>query len=268
MRHHSIQKYGCLSLLLIGFVFGQKLFAQREIPLKPSMETSVYDEADVLSASEESSLEQKLIHYADTTSTQIVIATIESLEGEYIGLYAPEWAHAWGIGQADKDNGLLILLSENDRKIWITTGYGLEQYLTDATTNTIIQSIILPEFKQGNYYAGLNQGTTAIFEVLNGTFKGVPKSSGKSGGIPIQFIFLGIFFLIFLFSIFSKKDDDGKNGGRRGGSNLLDILILSSLGGMGRGGGFGGGGFGGGGGGFGGGFGGGGFGGGGAGGGW
>ncbi len=268
MHNSSILKYNTFLFLFIGLLGFQTLSAQRDIPPKPSIETSVYDEADVLNASEEKLLEQKLIRYADTTSTQIVIATIKSLEGEYIGLYAAEWAQKWGIGQSGKDNGLLILLSKNDRKIWITTGYGLEGDLTDAATNTIIDQIILPEFRSGNYYSGLDKGTTAIFQVLNGTFKGSPKS-GKSGGIPSQFIILGIFFIIFLISIFSRKNKGGKNGGRRSGSGLLDILILSSLGSsLGRGGGFGGGGFGGGGGGFGGGFGGGGFGGGGAGGGW
>lgn len=103
--------------------------AQLNIPAKPKEQTSVYDGANVLNAAEKSRLEQKLIRYADTTSTQIVVATIKDLNGEYIGTYAAEWAHAWGIGQSDKDNGLLILLSEGNRKIWITTGYGLESYL-------------------------------------------------------------------------------------------------------------------------------------------
>lgn len=245
-------------------------FAQMEVPPKPSVETSVYDEANMLSASEKRQLEQKLINYADTTSTQIVIATIESLNGEYIGLFATKWAQEWGIGQSKQDNGLLVLLSETEQKIWISTGYGLEEYLTDATIKTIIDQIILPEFRKGNFYAGLDQGTTAIFQVLNGTFEGAPQAKG--GGFPIHLIFLGIFFVFILIAIFSRKNHgDGKGGRRGGGLDFLDVLVLSSLGSsMGRGGlgggSFGGGGFGGGG--FGGGFGGGGFGGGGAGGGW
>ncbi|MFP4161045.1 MAG: TPM domain-containing protein, partial [Ectothiorhodospira sp.] len=98
-----------LSLLVVCFfLFSGSIFAQREIPPKPSEETSVYDEADILSSSEEQQLEQKLINYADTTSIQIVIATIESLQGEYEGVYAPEWAQEWGIGQSEEDNGLLV----------------------------------------------------------------------------------------------------------------------------------------------------------------
>src|SRR5690625_3137418 len=90
------------------------LQAQRDIPPKPSMQSSVYDEANLLNASQQAQLERKLINYADTTSTQIVVATISSLEGEEIGTYAAEWAHQWGIGQSQEDNGIFILMSAGD----------------------------------------------------------------------------------------------------------------------------------------------------------
>ncbi len=263
---HQNNKYLFLTFLFI-LVCSLPGLAQRDIPPRPGNQTSVYDAADVFSPEEERQLEQKLISYADTTSTQIVIATIESLDGEYIGMYAPKWAHEWGIGQAKEDNGLLILLSEGDKEIWITTGYGLEEYLTDATTKEIIENIILPEFRKNSYYAGLDKGTTAIFQVLDGTFQGTRPGNKGSGGIPVSFLILGIFFLIFLVSL-NKKNRRGGPGNRSGmGGSLLDVIILSSLGRGGFGGGSGGGSFGGGGG-FGGGFGGGGFGGGGAGGSW
>ncbi|HKJ49269.1 MAG TPA: TPM domain-containing protein, partial [Christiangramia sp.] len=97
-----IKRFILLLILLTGFT----ALAQRDIPPKPSEQTSVYDEADMLSSSDENRLEQKLINYADTTSTQIVVVTIQSLEGEYEGTYATHWAHEWGIGQSKKDNGL------------------------------------------------------------------------------------------------------------------------------------------------------------------
>ncbi|MFN4763149.1 TPM domain-containing protein [Gillisia sp. Q332] len=258
-----------VTFLLIA-AFSLSGFAQRDIPPKPAEQTSVYDEADILSAADEKRLEQKLINYADTTTTQIVIATIESLEGEYIGLYAPEWAQEWGIGQKKEDNGLLILMSEKDRKIWITTGYGLEEYLTDARTKDIIENIILPEFRNNDYYNGLDKGTSAIFEVLSGTFQGSPKQRQGSQGFPVQLLILGVIFLVFIVSLVRKnKGNNGGPGSKRGfGGSLLDVIILSSLGRGGFGGGSSGGGSFGGGGGFGGGFGGGGFGGGGAGGSW
>lgn len=245
-------------------------FAQLDIPPKPSKETSVYDNADLLSASQKNQLTQKLVHYADTTSTQIVVVTLPSLNGEYLGTFAPEWAQKWGIGQSKQDNGLLIMVAKKEKKIWITTGYGLEEYLTDARTKTIIDQIIRPEFKEGNFYRGLDQGTTAIFQVLAGKFKGAPKRA-QSHGFPFRLVFPFIIFIIIIISIFRRRGKGGRGGGR-GGGLLFDAILLSSLGrggfGGGAGGSFGGGGFGGGGGGFGGGFGGGGFGGGGAGGGW
>jgi len=257
-------------LLILLYVCAFNLQAQREIPERPAVETSVYDEADMLTSSEEKALEQKLINYADTTSTQIVVATIESLQGEYIGTYSVDWAHKWGIGTQGKDNGVLVLVAEQDRKVWITTGYGVEGFMTDAKSKEIVELIILPEFRNNNIYAGLDKGTTAIFQVLEGTFQGVPQTNNSQGGTPIRAIVFLIIFIVIIISMFNKRGG-GRNGGRRGGGLLWDAIILSSLGrgSFGGGGGFGGGSGGGfGGGGFGGGFGGGGFGGGGAGGSW
>ena len=150
-----------LLLLLVTLLLSFEAEAQREIPPKPSVETSVYDGAEILDPSQEERLAQKLLNYADTTSTQIVVATINSLQGEYIGTYATEWAHEWGIGQKDKDNGILILLAEEEKKIWINNGYGIEAYLTDALSKQIIENVILPEFRKGDFYAGLDAGTPA-----------------------------------------------------------------------------------------------------------
>src|SRR5690606_7422223 len=202
--------------LLLGFSFLG--IAQREIPPRPSLQTSVYDEADILSPDQERSLEQKLINYADTTTTQIVVVTIESLNGEYENIYATNWAHAWGIGQAKEDNGLLILVSKGDRRIAISTGYGLEEYLTDAKSKDIIENIILPQFRNNDYYAGLDQGTTALFKVLDGSFQGTrPQGTGGGSGIPLPLLILGIFFLIFLVSLSKKNRNNGRGPGNRGG---------------------------------------------------
>lgn len=257
-------------LFVLGIFFSLTLNAQRKIPPVPKTETSVYDEAEMLSTPQKKLLEDKLIRYSDTTSTQIVIATINSLQGENIGLYAAEWAHEWGIGQKKEDNGIFVLVAKNDRKIWITTGYGVEEKLTDFTSKTIIDQIITPEFKKGDFYSGLDKGADAIFQVLNGTFKGVRKNKKKSTPV-LEMILLFVFFIIII-KAFSKKDNGnngrGNRGNRSGGDSLLDMIILSNLGRGGFGGGSNSGGSFGGGGGFGGGFGGGGFGGGGAGGSW
>jgi len=245
-------------------------FAQFDIPKKPDFQTSVYDYINLLSSSEKSALEQKLIKYSDTTSTQIVVAIIGSTNGEDIDYLGAQWGHAWGIGQAKEDNGILILLAKDDRKIAISTGYGIEYLLTDALSKRIIERDIIPYFKQGDYYGGLNRGADAIFEVLKGEYKGTRKSNNDDG-FPMGLIFL-IIFIIVLIVISKNSRGGGNRGNRSGGFDIWDAIILSNMGrgnyrsGSGGFGGSSGGGFGGGG--FGGGFGGGGFGGGGASGGW
>ena len=228
-------------------------FAQYDIPDVPKFQTSVYDYAGILSASEKQHLEDKLVHFSDSTTTQIVIITIESLKGDDIGILTPKWGHEWGIGGSEKnDNGVIILLAKEERKIWISPGYGLEQYLSAGITGEIVRNIIIPEFKAGSYFSGLDEGTTAIFEVIKGTYKGSRKQN-KSSGIPIIFI---VIFFIVLMIILSKSKGKGNNNGTGGfgGPNIMDVIILSSLGrghggsgfGGSSGGSFGGGGFGGG----------------------
>jgi uncharacterized protein len=249
--------------LFVCFLFTQISFAQFTIPEKPTFQTSVYDYANVLSATEKAQLEEKLIKYSDSTTTQIVIVTIETLKGEDIGILTPKWGQTWGIGgTAKNDNGVLILLAKAERKIWISAGYGLEDRLTAGIGGEITRNIIIPEFKAGSYYKGLDKGTDALIDVFKGKYKGERVKTTKDKGFPIMpFI---IIIIIILVLISRNKGGGGGNSGNRGGGigpSLLDVIILSSLGRNSGGGGFGGGSSGGGfgGGGFGGGFGGGGF---------
>jgi uncharacterized protein len=245
--------------LLVCFLFTQISFAQFDIPKKPDFQTSVYDYANVLSADEKSQLEEKLIRYSDSTSTQIVVITIESLQGEDIGILTPRWGQEWGIGGSkENDNGVVILLAKAERKIWISPGYGLEDKLT-AGIGEITRNIIIPEFKAGSYYRGLDKGADALFDVFKGKYKGERKQS-KGKDFPIFPIIIIVVIILVLAS--KNKKGGGNSGNSGGGPSLLDVILLSSLGRNSGGGGFGGGGFGGGssgGGGFGGGFGGGGF---------
>jgi uncharacterized protein len=269
-------KYLKASILLFILCSSSMALGQFTIPEKPSLQTSVYDYVSLLSKSDQKALEQKLINYSDSTSTQIVVAIFASTEGEDINYVAAKWGEKWGIGRADEDNGVLLLVANDDRKIAISTGKGVEGLLTDALSKRIIQLIIVPEFKQGNYSTGLNKGVDAIFHILNGAFQ-EDKLEVKKDEVPFKVIG-GILFFVILFIIFivviiiianRRNKGGGKGGGRSKGLDIWDVIILSNMGRGGYKGGsgsFGGGGFGGGG--FGGGFGGGSFGGGGASGGW
>lgn len=245
--------------LLICFFITQIGFAQFTIPEKPSLATSVYDYANVLSSTEKLQLEEKLILYSDSTTTQIVVITIESLKGEDVSQLATRWAQTWGIGQAKEDNGVIILVAKAERKIAINPGYGLEDRLTAGIGGEIIRNIITPEFKSGSYYNGLDKGTDALIDVFKGKYKGERKQTKGKDFPVLPFIIIIVIILVLI----SKNKGGGGNSGNRGGGgpSLLDVILLSSLGRGGGGGGFGGGSSGGGfgGGGFGGGFGGGGF---------
>lgn len=261
-----------ITKLVLGLAFFTTIFVQAQEPLAKKETTfkGVYDYAHILSNQEVQALSQKLIRYSDTTSTQIAIATIKSLNGQDIAMLATEKAHEWGIGQKGKDNGVFILIAPNERKIHIATGYGVEHLLTDYLSKQIIDDIISPNFKRQQYFNGLSQATDVIIKVLAGEYKADAKKNSKGKGN----LFIIILIVGGIIFIMSRSNNSGKgNGGsnnRGGGLDSSDIFTAILLGSMGssrgyRGGssgGFGGGGF------SGGGFGGGGFGGGGASGGW
>lgn len=216
---------------ILAFLCVSLAWGQFTIPKKPSVETSVYDYVDLLSNTQKRNLEQKLIRYSDSTSTQIVVAIISSTKGEDITYLGAQWGQAWGIGQADKDNGILILLATDDRRIAINTGYGVESSLTDLMSKRIIEQVIIPEFKKGDYYAGLDKGSDAIFQVLNGEFT-EDRSFGNGTRFPFEGLFPLIIFIVILIILLNRKNKgNGGRGGRRGrGLDIWDMIILSNMG--------------------------------------
>ncbi len=219
-----------LLTLFLGLFSFNITFAQFDIPPIPKEQTSVYDYVNLLSNSEKIALENKLIKYSDTTSTQIVVAIISTTKGENIGLLTPRWAHKWGIGQAKEDNGVFILLAKDDRKIWISAGYGVEDRLTAGIVGEITRNIIIPKFKEGDYYQGLNQGVDAIFEILTGAYQGTRKVDSPSFPPQIFFILFIIFIIIIISISKNKRGGGGKGGGRGNGFDIWDAIILSNMG--------------------------------------
>ncbi len=244
-----------LASLLLGFFLVGISYAQYDIPNPPKKQTSVYQiGTEVLSNSEAKRLERKLIRYSDSTSTQIVLIVIPTTKGEDINYLAANWGEKWGIGQKGKDNGIVLMLAKNDRKVAIQAGRGTEGRLTDLMAKRIIEQRIIPEFKRGDFYRGLDRGTDGIFEVLNGEFKETRKRKRRSKREKTGFLgIIPIIIVVILLIIFRGRGGGRGRRRRSTAGTLMDILILSSMGsrggssgGFGSGGSFGGGGFGGG----------------------
>ncbi len=247
--------------MFVGVSF-QHLGAQ--IPEPPDPPRLVNDFANLLSSGERERLERQLVSYDDSTSTQIVIVTVRQLGDWDISEFSYELGDQWGVGQAGEDNGIVITLSEQDRQVFIATGWGIEGYITDVEARRIIDRYMIPHFRQGDYYGGFAEGSRVISELLSGAFDAT-QLERREEGFPWEAILTLIIIIVVILLVFGGNDGKGGQINRRGWRGPIIIG-----GGFGQGGGFGGGGFGGGGfggGGFGG-FGGGGFGGGGAGGGW
>lgn len=240
-------------VVLLGFFFVNFSYAQFKISDKPKFIPPVVDSIKLLSKNQYESLYNKLRIYSDSTSTELFVAIISSTKGEDINYLAANWGEKWGIGQKGKDNGIIILLAKSDQKVAIQAGRGTEAKLTDFMSKQIIDSRIIPEFKRGDYYAGLDEGTDGIFEVLTGEFKETRKRTRR--GKKDKIGFLGIIPVIIIIIFLISRGRGGGRGGRRSSvaGTLLDVMILSSLGrssggsfgGGSSSGGFGGGGFGG-----------------------
>lgn len=223
-----------LLLILLVLVSVFHTSAQKSIA-KPVPARLVVDNANILTAAEQETLERKLVALDDSTTNQIAIVTVKSLNGEAIENVAVATFRDWGIGNKKTRNGVLVLVAIEDRKIRIEVGYGLEGAIPDVTSNDIINNDIKPNFKQGNYYQGLNEAVDHLSKAAAGEYHVAreKQSSGKGGGGGS---ILGIIIIvIIIISIFGR----GSGGG--GGGFIAPLLLGSMLGGGGRGGGFGGG---------------------------
>ncbi|TCD04660.1 TPM domain-containing protein [Pedobacter frigidisoli] len=237
-------------LSLFSFVFSFA-FAQ-DFPEKPT--TLVNDYSNVLSSEQKATLERKLVAFDDSSSTQISIAILKSVGDYDINEYAVELGRKWGVGQSGKNNGIMIVVAVGDRKISIQTGYGLEGALPDVYAKRIIEDDIKPNFKAGDYYAGLDAGTTSIIKYTKGEYKNdKPRVSSSSKG-GVGSIAVIIIIVVIIIIIMRKGGGGGSQiiGGRGASNALFWAMLFGSGGGRGGNSGWGGGGSSGGGGGFGG----------------
>lgn len=230
----------------------------------PALSGRVVDQAGLLSPEAEVALTAKLEALERDTSDQLVVVTIDSLQGREIEEYGYQLGRAWGIGQAEDDNGVLLIVAPEERKVRIEVGYGLEPVLTDALSALIIHNEILPAFREGYFERGIAQGVDAIDAQLRldpaEAQARAAAAASPEAGVPVgPIIIIGVLFLLLFISVIGGLARGGRRRPGRG-SGVAPILIWAATEAMrnsGRGGGgggssWGGGGFGGGGGSFGG----------------
>jgi len=236
----KIKLFGALPFVLTIVFFLQALLfvnnaSAQNIIAKPIPATLVTDVAGVLSPEQKQALENKLVAIDDSSSNQIAVVIIPSLDGYPKEEYANKLLRDWGIG-GKKNNGILLLISINDRQIWIEVGYGLEGAIPDITALNIIDNDIKPAFKAGNYYEGIDQATDNIAKAAIGEYKVAKAKKSKSKGSGAFLIILIIIFLVLR----NGRGGGGSNIGRSGFSDVATGMLLGSLlGGGGRGGGWG-----------------------------
>ncbi len=229
------------------------IFAQ-DIPARPKPPRLVNDLAGILSASQEQYLESRLRNFHDTTSNQIVVLTVKSLNGYDKSDFAYRVGESWGVGQKKFNNCIVILIkpkySKRDRgQAFIAVGYGLEPVIPDAIARRVVDNEMIPYFKQNNYFKGIDRATNILMKLASGEISAKGYNKATEGSPLTAILPFLIFIIIFILIRFSGRNKYSMGG--RGGSSFLTGMFLGSMmggrGGSGFGGGssFGGGGFGG-----------------------
>jgi uncharacterized protein len=205
----------------------------------------VNDYANLLSVGSRATLESELLSFEKETSTQITVVTVADLGGDTVENFAVKLFEEWGIGQKGKDNGALLLISRDDRKLRIEVGYGLEGALTDAQSSQIIRNIITPSFKNDDYQTGIIEGVRAMMAATRGEYVAEPVDSGNGNfNLDLGWLFFVAFVILRTIALFLARTPSWWAGGALGGvigglislfvgflyTGLLALVILIPLG--------------------------------------
>jgi uncharacterized protein len=213
-----------MRLLFVGFLALLAFVgAPAHAAFPPAPDGPVLDQAGIIPDTEEAALDARLREYNARTGRAVIVATVSSLDGETIEMYAVRLFEQWGIGGKESDQGLLLLVAPTERKMRIEVGYGLHQYVTDALSGRIIRNEITPRFKQGDMAGGINAGVNALITQLDRTpaeakavaeaaaaanaQSGVGETAG-AGAVIFWIMLIGFFVLMF-----SRR----RHGARRSG---------------------------------------------------
>lgn len=212
-------------LLVIILLFSVWGVSAQEIPEPMYPYRLVNDFADVFSSAEKQALEQRLLAYNDSTSSQIYVVTVNDLHGYDISDYAFRLGEKWKIGQAGKNNGLLILIkpktSDSRGRAFIATGYGLEAFVTDAFAGKVVRDEMIPYFQANDYFGGVNAAVDAVVARLSGEFDA---DNAESEGVPVWVILLIMVAIFIILSTIIRGGDqhiDGDGHHRSGGGPIF-----------------------------------------------
>lgn len=233
MTRASARRRASLSGLLVALTVGWLCVAGAAAAQTfPALSGRVVDQARLLSPEAEAALTAKLEALERDTSDQVVVVTVESLQGREIEEYGYQLGRAWGVGQADDDNGVLLIVAPEERKVRIEVGYGLEPVLTDALSALIIHNEILPAFREGYFERGIEQGVDAIDAQLRLDPAEAQARAATAGrpavGVPVgPMLVIGVIFLLLFVSVIGGLARGGRR--RRGrGSGVAPVLIWAA----------------------------------------
>lgn len=194
-------------LILFAFICITSLLQAQDLPEPMRPKRIVNDFTQLLSLRQQRALEQKLRIFNDTSSTQIAVVTVPTLQGYDPNDYAQRLAEKWGIGQKGKDNGVLLLIKPKSRtgkgQVAIAVGYGLEGVIPDAIASRIIRNEIIPEFQQNNYYRGISRATDVLMQLAGGEFTAA-QYARKNGNGSAEVIIIPI-LILFLLPLFFRR---------------------------------------------------------------
>ncbi len=194
-----------LRLLAVGVVVAAMVFAVAAFALDfPQLTGRVVDQAGILDPATRTELSDKLAALEQKTTDQFVVVTLKSLQGTTIEDFGVQLGRHWGIGQKGKNNGVLLIVAPNERKVRIEVGYGLEGTLTDAVSKLIIENAIIPRFRAGDFAGGIRRGADDILQVLGGdaeAFKARARERAVRKTTPYELIIMVIFMVIAGFIV-------------------------------------------------------------------
>lgn len=235
MTKHKTTCWDKACLVLTGLLLLTNLGFAQKIPARPNPPRLVNDFADILTDKQERALEHKLVAYSDSTSTQICVVTVTSLDGTTSDDFAYQIGEKWGVGTKN-NNGVVILVKPKTADelgdVSIQVGYGMEPYVTDAVNYGIRTKEMIPAFKEGNYYKGIDNAVNAIIGLASGAYKGnkYAKNNDSDDALGIFVVFLA---LVFMIVVITASRHGGNKGGKSSGGNsgfwrgLLWGMLLS-----------------------------------------